>query len=163
MATFDPSKKNNKRTIIRRARIGDVGALAPLFDAYRQFYQKPGDVKGAGRFLRERLTKKDSVVFLASDDAGTVHGFVQLYPTLSSVSMQRLWILNDLFVSSSARRSGVAEALIERSIQHARETRSKGLILETAIDNIPARTLYEKLGWKRDDEFHRYSITFERK
>jgi len=35
--------------------------------------------------------------------ADQLMGFAQLYPSFSSVSMKRLWILNDLFVSSEAR------------------------------------------------------------
>ena len=40
----------------------DVGEVAPLFDAYRQFYQKPPDVEAARRFLFARLSKGESVL-----------------------------------------------------------------------------------------------------
>ncbi len=75
--------------------------------------------------------------------------------------MKPLWILNDLFVLSTARRNGVAQALIKRSARHAKDTKSKGLVLETAIHNQPAQALYEKLGWKKDSEFHRYFFNLE--
>src|SRR5271165_7688638 len=43
----------------------DVGAVAPLFDAYRQFYKKPSNQEAARRFLFARLSKGESVLFLA--------------------------------------------------------------------------------------------------
>ena len=47
----------------------DVGEVAPLFDAYRQFYKKPPDLEAARRFLFARLSKGESVLFLARHDA----------------------------------------------------------------------------------------------
>ena len=85
-------------------------------------------------------------------------GFTQLYPSFSSVSTKRLWILNDLFVSDEARRFGVARALMEKARIFAIETDAKGLILETALDNEPAQALYESLGYTRDDEYYRYLL-----
>jgi hypothetical protein len=37
---------------IRRATAADVGLVAPLFDAYRQFYGKSADLALATTFLR---------------------------------------------------------------------------------------------------------------
>lgn len=73
--------------------------------------------------------------------------------------MERLWILNDLFVAPGARRRGVAAALLEEARRLAVETRANGLELATVTDNLPAQSLYEKLGWRRDDAFHRYSLS----
>lgn len=83
----------------------DVGEIAPLFDAYRQFYQKPSDVEAARRFLFARLSKNESVLFLARHE-GRVVGFVQLYPVFSSIGLTRQWILNDLYVAPEARKLG---------------------------------------------------------
>jgi GNAT superfamily N-acetyltransferase len=140
-----------------RAEFAHLDALAALFDGYRQFYLQPSDIERAKVFLRERLTNSDSVIFIALLDNVAV-GFTQLYPSFSSVSMQRLWILNDLFVAEFARRHGVAEALLEHARQFAIQTGSKGLVLETAITNGAAQRLYERLGWQRDDQFYRYAL-----
>lgn len=143
--------------LVRKAGPQDVGRAAPLFDAYRRFYRQPSDPAGAKRFLAQRLRNEESVVFLAV--RGTiVLGFTQLYPTFSSVSLRRLWILNDLFVLPEARRQGVAEALMARAARLAGETGAEGLVLETAVDNLPAQTLYERLGWKREKKFYRYNL-----
>jgi ribosomal protein S18 acetylase RimI-like enzyme len=135
----------------------DVGEVAPLFDAYRQFYGKPADQEAARRFLFARLSKDESVLFVARLD-GKVVAFVNLYPVFSSVNLTRQWILNDLFVAPEARKLGVGRALTERARELAQATQSNGLTLETAIDNHAAQKLYESLGWKRDDEFYRYFL-----
>jgi GNAT superfamily N-acetyltransferase len=142
---------------IIQARGEHVPQLAPLFDAYRQFYRQPSDLAGAAAFLRERIERNQSVVFLALLD-GTAVGFTQLYPSFSSTSMKRLWILNDLFVVPEARRRGVAKELMERARRLAVETSAESLALETAVDNHNAQKLYEGLGWIRDEEYFRYSL-----
>lgn len=143
---------------IVRAEARDAAKLAPIFDAYRQFYRQPTDVPGAEQFLRRRLERGESVIYFIEDADGQVIGFTQLYPCFSSTSMKPLWILNDLFVVQDARKHGVATMLLERARQLAVETDAESLMLETAIDNLRAQRLYEALGWKRDNEFHRYYL-----
>lgn len=144
---------------IVRATLDHLDLLVPLFDGYRQFYQQPSNPAGARQFLKDRLVRHESVIFLAlQDDVGV--GFTQLYPSFSSTSMQRLWILNDLFVAPAGRRAGIGEALLERARQFAVENGAKGLMLETAVTNTTAQKLYERLGWVRDTEFYVYNLTF---
>ncbi|HKW25210.1 MAG TPA: GNAT family N-acetyltransferase [Terriglobales bacterium] len=140
---------------IVRATAADVQRIAPLFDAYRQFYKQKADLAAAGAFIAQRLQRDESVIFLALNGDKAV-GFVQLYPCFSSTAMKRMWILNDLFVTPEARRSGAAKALMERARQWAVETNADSLWLETAVDNHPAQRLYESLAWKRDNDYYRY-------
>ena len=140
---------------IVRATAADVDRLAPLFDAYRQFYRQKPDLAAARAFIGDRLRREESVIFLALAGEEAV-GFVQLYPCFSSTAMKRMWILNDLFVDPAARQRGAGRALMERARQWALETKADGLWLETAVDNHPAQRLYESLGWKRDNHYFRY-------
>ncbi len=142
---------------ILQANAEHLAELVPLFDAYRVSYGQETDLAGAMDFLAARISKGESVVFLARENGQAV-GFTQLYPTFSSVSMRPAWILNYLFVAEQARRKGVGRQLMERAKKHAEETRAKGLALETAHDNRPAQSLYEQLGWKRDEVFIRYEL-----
>ncbi len=146
--------------LIKRAGTIDLDGAAPLFDAYRQFYGQRSDITAARAFLDERLRRDESVIFLAvaDEDSGEALGFMQLYPSFSSVSLRRLWILNDLFVAPSVRRGGVGRRLLERAREWAVETDAKGLILATAVANSTARALYESCGWRRDDEFQHYHL-----
>src|ERR1700732_1791283 len=52
---------------ILQAVVEDVSLAAPLFDAYRQFYGQRPDLPGAAAFLTERLSRGESVLFLALD------------------------------------------------------------------------------------------------
>ena len=140
-----------------RASLEHVDQAAPLFDAYRRFYGQPSDPEGARGFLSERMAREESVLFLALDESRGL-GFAQLYPSFSSVSMKRLWILNDLFVTPEARGRGVGAALLTEAARLAARTLAKGLVLETATDNLPAQRLYEKRGWKHDHAFHHYYL-----
>ena len=137
-------------TTIRRATLDDLDAIAPLFDAYRRFYAQAGDVERARAFLHERLSRNESVVLLALQ-GDTPAGFTQLYPIFSSVRTARTWLLNDLFVADTARRGGVARALLDAAADFAREQGAAGLMLETMRDNAPARALYVAAGWHEDD------------
>jgi GNAT superfamily N-acetyltransferase len=143
---------------VSRATLADIETVAPLFDAYRQFYQQQGDLDGARAYLAERLERGESVIFLALLEGGTAAGFTQLYPIFSSTTMQRAWLLNDLFVAPVARRAGVGRILLERVHTFAREMHAKELMLQTAVDNVPAQRLYESLGWQRDDDFYVYTL-----
>jgi ribosomal protein S18 acetylase RimI-like enzyme len=142
-----------------RAGLDDLEALVPLFDGYRQFYKQPPDPIGARAFLAERIKRNESVIFLAVIDAVIV-GFTQLYPSFSSVSLQRLWVLNDLFIAPAGRRSGAGRALLDRAERWARETGAKGLTLSTEVTNLTAQRLYESAGWTKDAEFLHYHRFF---
>ena len=132
---------------------------APLFDAYRQFYQQPSDLPLAHAFLAARLERGESVIFVA-ERGGRPIGFVQLYPLFSSTAARprRLWLLNDLFVAPEARGGGVGRALLARARRLAEETDAAGLELVTATTNAGAQRLYESVGYRRDDGFLRYEL-----
>lgn len=140
---------------IQRATLNELDSLTELFDLYRLFYKQESNLEGARAFLKERLVKEESVVFIAYDVNSPV-GFVQLYPSFSSVSMKQSWILNDLYVKKSARNNGFAEKLIKMVINFAEETDAKGILLETGNENIPAQRLYEKIGFIRDSNYYYY-------
>jgi GNAT superfamily N-acetyltransferase len=140
-----------------RADISHVPAIAPLFDAYRQFYKQAPDLERARAFVTDRITNGESVIFLAASDK-KYHGFTQLYPLFSSVELGTAWLLNDLFVAPSSRRQGIGEALLERARQFAVETGALSLMLETAVDNFAAQHLYERLGWVRETQFYMYNL-----
>lgn len=147
-------------TTIVRAYHEHLALVVPLFDAYRVFYEQPSDPARARDFLEQRLHSGDSVIFMALCD-NVALGFTQLYPSFSSVATQRIWILNDLFVVPDARGHGVAQALLQHAQQWGQETHAKRLVLTTAIDNVAAQRVYEKLGWQRDTAFRHYELALD--
>lgn len=145
---------------IRRATPADVDLVAPLFDAYRQFYACSPDLELARRFLGERLERGESVVFVAVVD-GTGVGFTQLYPTFTSIGANRAWILNDLYVSPAARRQGVGRQLMDAARRFAEEAGAAWLELATARDNDRAQALYRGCGYKKDEVYDRFKLTLK--
>jgi len=150
-----------RKLTVRRAGTGerDVELIAPLFDLYRQFYGEPADPGVAASFIRDRLQQNESVIFLAEageDGSREAVGFVQLYPSFSSVKACGIWVLNDLFVAPAARGQGVGRALMEEARQHAVRTGAKRLTLETTAENLVASALYEELGYVRHDDSARF-------
>lgn len=144
---------------IRRATIQDVDRLAPIFDAYRQFYEQVSDPVVARQFLHDRLARQESLVLMAEDRDGTAIGFVQLYPLFSSILAAPMSLLSDLFVVPYARRQGVGTTLLKAAAEAARSAGAVRLELATAITNLSAQRLYEQLGWVRDQEFYLYSLS----
>jgi len=142
---------------VRQAVFADLDALVPLFDAYRQFYGQPGDLDGARTFLGERFEHAQSVVFIAEERENAV-GFTQLYPSFSSVSMARTFVLNDLFVVPGRRRQGIGETLLRAAAEFARNAGAVRLTLSTAVTNAHAQALYEAAGWRRDAKFYVYNL-----
>jgi hypothetical protein len=146
----------DRRLTVRRAVLAVVEAIAPLFDAYRQFYEQPPDLAAAREFLRERLRHDESVVLVAELD-GVAVGFTQLYPLFSSVSLGPVHVLNDLFVDPNTRHHGVGARLLEAARAYGVEAGSRYLELSTAVDN-PAQRLYEASEWTLDREFLHYEL-----
>ena len=141
-------------SIVSQVGLDGIESVAPLFDEYRRFYKQTSDLPGARLFLQDRVSKNESVVFVARLNRKPV-GFTQLYPSFSSVRMKKIWILNDLFVLPEVRKQGVATTLINAAVSLARETGAHHLVLSTAKVN-PAQKLYRHYGWKLDDEFDQF-------
>lgn len=132
--------------------LDQVELVAPLFDAYRQFYGQPTDLEGARQFLMERIARGESAI-IAVIRGGRGLGFTQLYPSFSSVAMKPIWILNDLFVAEDARQQGVGTLLLQAARAHAAKTGAVRLALSTAVANARAQALYHRDGWKQDMAF----------
>jgi ribosomal protein S18 acetylase RimI-like enzyme len=131
-----------------------------LFDKYRVFYDQVSDLGLARKFIQERLYNNESVIFTALLK-GVPVGFVQLYPTFSSVRLVRNWILNDLFVEEGYRQQGVGETLIREAIEFAKAHDAKSIQLSTAVDNFTAQRLYEQIGFERveaETTFYHYQM-----
>jgi ribosomal protein S18 acetylase RimI-like enzyme len=147
----------NKAVFTRLATLADLASIAPLFNAYRQFYEQADDLAVATAFIQERLVKAESVIILALDDAQTVVGFCQLYPTFCSVEAAPIYTLYDLFVSPQARRTGAAKALLQAAHMHAAQTGRVRMDLTTARMNTSAQALYESEDWVQDAVFLTYN------
>lgn len=137
---------------IVKAELQHVPDLIPLFDGYRIFYRQDPDYSKAKTFLTNRISNNESVIFIAYDDENAI-GFTQLYPLFSSVSMEPMYLLNDLYVEGNYRNQGIGNLLIDKAKQLCKEKNYKGLAIQTENTN-PAQHLYERLGFVKDTDLH---------
>jgi GNAT superfamily N-acetyltransferase len=151
---------SGKSVRVQRASPRDLGPVAELFNKYRQFYGSADEPLVVRAFIAERFRANDSVIYVALVDNAVV-GFMQLLPKLSSSSLARDWILNDLYVEQSARRIGVARALIEEAKAFAKAADATKLTLKTGVDNEASQKLYETFGWRQDERFYFYTLPIE--
>lgn len=152
------TSQNMSDITVRQATFSDLQELAELFDKYRVFQGKASDLSAARAFLRARFDHGESVVFIAHEHSAPL-GFAQLFPSYSSISLARVFILNDLFVNENGRRKGVASRLLAAVEHYAWSHGAARVTLNVARDNGPGQTLYESQGWSQDAQFfmyHRY-------
>ncbi len=143
---------------IERATAAQIDTVAPLFDAYRQFYAQAPDLPKARSFIAERLQRNESTILLASNAEGSAVGFCQMYASFCSVEAAPIVVLYDLFVSPLARKTGAGRALLLAARNHARANGYARMDLTTAKTNAPAQALYRSLGWIKDDIFDAYNL-----
>jgi len=142
----------------RKATIQDLPDLSALFDQYRVFYHKESDIISAEKFLKERIEKQDSEIYMAETD-GILVGFVQLYPLFSSTRMKKYWLLNDLFVNEKYRGKGFSKELIEKAKEVCKSSDACGILLETGKSNDIGNKLYPGCGFELYDEVNFYEWT----
>ena len=145
----------------REARQGDLADVASLFDQYRQFYEQAPNAQRALQFITERFTRQESVLLVAQDASGTLVGFCQLYPSFCSVEAQPIYVLYDLFVAPGARKHGAGCQLLLAAEARARADGKVRMDLTTARTNFQAQSVYESLGWVRDEVFYAYNRHLE--
>jgi ribosomal protein S18 acetylase RimI-like enzyme len=139
---------------IQPAHLTDVAELAGLFDAYRVFYGSVSEPIKADAFVHGLITHGKTHFFLAREAEGSpALGFVHLMPSINTVAMRPIWLLEDLYVAPAGRRKGVAMALMTYAENFARETGAERLTLATAHDNLRAQSLYKRLGYVREEHF----------
>jgi len=147
----------NANVTFRLAESSDLDQLADLFDQYRQFYECPPDLSAAKNWIAENFERGRSTIF-AADNGYQLIGFTQLYPALCSVDLVDYFVLYDLFVAPSARRQGIARALMNGASEWAKAQGAARLDLETARDNYPGQALYRDLGYELDEVFLKFSL-----
>ncbi len=149
---------NEERTYdIQPALLTNVAELGGLFDSYRVFYGAESAPLKAEAFVHGLITQRKTHFFLARETEGLpALGFVHLMPSISTVAMRPIWLLEDLYVAPAGRRKGVATALMAYAESFARETGAERLTLATAHDNRSAQSLYKRMDYMKEEHFWYY-------
>jgi GNAT superfamily N-acetyltransferase len=144
---------------IVQATLEHLDLLTPLFIKYREFYGELPFPDSSRKFLETRLKRKESVIYLAlADDEDKLLGYCQLFPSYSSLSLKRGWILNDIFVAEDARRMLVADRLLQTAKQMAKDTNAVRMRVATSVSNEVAQKTYESIGFREDTRFKNYTL-----
>ncbi|MGH8432975.1 MAG: GNAT family N-acetyltransferase [Pseudomonas sp.] len=144
---------------IVQATLEHLDLLTPLFVKYREFYGELPFPDSSRNFLEKRLRRKESVIYMAlADEDDKLLGFCQLYPSYSSLSLKRVWILNDIYVAEDARRQLVADRLLQTAKKMARETQAVRMRVSTSSNNEVAQRVYESIGFREDTQFKNYVL-----
>lgn len=148
----------NLHTTIKQASDEHHQALVRLFDQYRMFYGQASNLNRANQFISKRILNKDSLILLATNENNSVLGFLQIYPTFSSIQTGEVWLINDLYVDEKYRGNGVARLLIKRAVEVATMSGIQMIRISTERTNQPAQNLYESLGFNEDERFIHYNL-----
>lgn len=127
--------------------------LLPLMRAYCDFYGvDPPDaaLEALSRALIADPEMEGQQV-LARDGSGRAVGFATIFWSWSTLSASRIGVMNDLFVHSDARGSGVGEALIRECASRCEARGATSLGWQTAKDNLRAQAVYERVGGVREE------------
>jgi len=135
-----------------------IEKIGILFDLYRQFYKYESNLIKSTNYIKDRINNNESIIFIAINDANEAIGFVQLYETFGSLDLGKIIILYDLYVKEDHRKNNIGRKLMIKSHEYAKKINAKRIQLSTAIDNYIGQSLYESLGYVKDDNFYTYDF-----
>ena len=118
---------------IFKAEQWNLEILLPLFEEYRLAHGMAENPERTLAFLTNRIRFSESIFFLALDQNEHAVGFIQLYPRLSSLQLQRYWQLTDIFVRQSEKTNEIYTALIAKAKEFVSYTQSTRLTVEQDI------------------------------
>jgi GNAT superfamily N-acetyltransferase len=126
---------------IRRAGEADAAAIARLLHDFNSEYEDYTlGVPALTERLGELLTENAIIVLLAGDPPAGL-ALLRLRPSLWAKASDAY--LEELYVTPERRRQGIGRALLEASINTAREAGANHFELTTGEDDTEARSLYE--------------------
>ena len=130
---------------IFKAEQWNIEVLAPLFEAYRLANGMSENPDRTLTFLTNRIRFNESMFFVAVNENSQAIGFVQLYPRLSSLQLQRYWQLTDIYA-----------ALISKAKEFVRYTQSNRLVAELSQTQ---QNILEREGFKLNTKKSLFELT----
>ena len=121
--------------MIRNADPADVDAIAAMEESC--FTDPWSSSMIAGEL------QKENVFFLVTETDGAVCGYAEGEDICGD------FYINNIAVAEPFRKKHIAETLLRRLIETARERNCDCVTLEVRASNLPAQRLYEKCGFSR--------------
>ena len=139
--------------LVRQANLADPGDAACIVEVLDSYASDPrGGSQPLTAEVRSRLipglrAHPTTRVWLAFDE-GVATGLCVAFIGFATFHAKTLLNIHDLAVVPGRRGTGVGRALLTAAEAHARELGCCKLTLEVQDDNTPARTLYERFGFR---------------
>ncbi|OOF70181.1 GNAT family N-acetyltransferase [Rodentibacter caecimuris] len=115
---------------IFKAELWNIETLLSLFEEYRLSHGMQENPTRSMAFLNNRIRFNESMFFIALNSTNQAVGFIQLFPRLSSLQLQRYWELTDIFVQPSPKQAEIYALLVEKAKEFVRYTQSPLLVAE---------------------------------
>ena len=133
---------------IWRATPEEAGDVARLLIGFRNWMERDWPDDASIRASVERLIDDpDTEYLLGAPDDGAAAAVAQLrFRWTVWWEAEDCWI-EDVFVEESARGTGLGRAIVQAAIDRAAERGCRRVDLDTDDYNVPARRLYESLGF----------------
>ena len=141
---------------IRKGKLEDLDEIVKLsLEEEKHFKRQEKDdiyalknKKSHVKIARDKITKKDKVVFVAEDNgklAGYLYGGTWRTP---SCRIAKRGVLDDVFILEKYRDAGTGTKLAEAFFKWLKERKIKYAVLYVSRINGKAIKLYERLGFK---------------
>ncbi|HEY6781092.1 MAG TPA: GNAT family N-acetyltransferase [Thermoleophilaceae bacterium] len=129
----------------------DLPELLPLMRGYCDFYEVDPSDEALLALARALIAdpEREGVQLLARDANGTAIGFATIFWSWATTRAARIGVMNDLFVTPAARGMRLGEALIAACADRCRAQGVTSLTWQTALDNVRAQALYDRIGARR--------------
>jgi GNAT superfamily N-acetyltransferase len=148
------------RRVIAVVTEADLADLLPLMRGYCDFYAvRPtdGELLTMSRALISD-PDREGLQLVAREPTGAAVGFATIFWSWSTLSASRTGVMNDLFVAPAARGQGIAGTLIDACVERGRVRGASALTWQTGRDNARARSLYDRHGAQREENWIDYSL-----
>lgn len=145
--------------VVRKAREGDGPAFVRLVQELAAFEQLEGpDAEARARLLEDAFGPRRKFDLVVAELQGAVVAYAAYFETYSTFRAAPLLYLEDIYVTQSARRHGVAAAMMH---ELAREAMRRGCVRMSWVVlgwNRDAQKFYQRLGAKPSEDWLPYEI-----
>jgi ribosomal protein S18 acetylase RimI-like enzyme len=130
---------------VRRAGVQDAADIARLLHDFNVEYSEPTPEVEELTETIARLIGEDEITVLLAGDGPNGLSLFRFRPGIWSAGADTY--LQELYVVPQLRGRGIGRALLEATIEVARERGADGIDLNTGETDLAARALYESMGF----------------
>ena len=141
---------------IFKAEQWNIEVLAPLFEAYRLANGMSENPDRTLTFLTNRMRFNESMFFIAVNENAQAIGFVQLYPRLSSLQLQRYWQLTEIFSKEDKHQADIYAEISSKAKVFVRYTQYNLLVAEFSLAQ---QNILEREGFKLNTKKSLFELT----